>query len=463
MIKKNILIVLIVILFISKPIKFSTISELEILKYTIIFLFGVIIYFYQNKLNENWFRLDLLFIMGFFIVHFQLPLMYILTDFVKSMNLTVSIKENYLNYGVWLASLGGICFLLGLSINSSNVKQNYEGMFISYKVLLWFAYIFSIGFISTAGSNYLSGGIYKGLGGHSWGTGISPYFEILSGFSNILLIILVVVEYKKTSEISFISWLIRRKKMFLILIITNFLLFLWVGDRGGAITLMMAFLIMFSYFIKKISLIEFIVVFLIGAFIMTIIGIGRAIKNEDNIFEGGLKNFKFKSFYSITSELAESSSDLLIALYEIPNKHDYFYGKTMLGDILGTIPFAQTIYLNISKDKEYEINSSDYLTFCAFGKNPHTGLGATIIADIYINFGIYGVIFLMFLYGVFINFLQNKLDSQNDIFWIIVAVFVGSTIFYQSRATLLMPAREILYTLFIFAFFKIHRKKTLSL
>jgi oligosaccharide repeat unit polymerase len=224
------------------------------------------------------------------------------------------------------------------------------------------------------------------------------------------------------------------------------------GDRGTGLSIMMTFLIIFGCFVKEINLKQFIVIATIGAFILTLIGIGRT-SDSGGVLSSGIGSVSFASNYDVTLDLANSSRTLYMALSNVPSEHDYFFGKLWLGDLLASTPFAQGIYLEFSNDKSYEINSSAYITFITFGPNSTTGEGSTLIADIYLNFGVIGVIVSMFLLGLFLRKLQNELYLQQNFYWVITAGIMASYVFYMSRGGLLEGIRPILWGLILTIFF----------
>ncbi len=67
---------ILIILILIKPTKFSPLDKGLIVELITIFFLLVLIHFFSNE-RKNWFRIDVLFIIGFFIVHLQWPLMYL--------------------------------------------------------------------------------------------------------------------------------------------------------------------------------------------------------------------------------------------------------------------------------------------------------------------------------------------------------------------------------------------------
>jgi len=455
--EKFIIFFTLVLLVILEPLKSSTLDEPFLLVCSVIFLFTILIHLFSQKNAKNWFRIDVLFLLGFSIVHFQWPIMLVFRG--TSLNIPPSILSNvqYINYGTWLSAIGGVSWLLGYSFLPIKEKKYKMEHYFNYKRLIWFTWFLFLAFIITSGKDYLSGGIYKGSEKDIAGAGIAPYVQVLYLFCILLLTSFVIVEKKRYHSSNPLRWLFSLDKRYLVLAVSHILLYLSVGDRGGGLALLMAFCVLFGSFVRPIKLKELLVLILFGALLMKVIGIGRHSNFDENILSAGLNKIEISSGYDITLELANSCRTLYLALSHVPEEHDFFYGKLMLGNSLAAIPFAQQTYLKMTGDAAYELGSPGYLTYLVYGPYPPTGVGSTIIADIYLNFGFIGVILLMLILGMFFKKIANELQMKRSRFWIFIATLLASDAFYMGRASLLLTFRPLIWALILF--FLLDRKK----
>jgi oligosaccharide repeat unit polymerase len=450
---------LIFFLIIIEP-DFKSIPNSNLLNmYLIIFFIATFLHFFFNK-NENWFRIDVIFLLGFSIVHFQWALMYSIDGITPndySFFWATTNYTKYINYGTWLSTVGIIAWFLGFNtlkkVYIQNEKTNYYKL--NYKIFFYFTLFAFIMFLLTAGQEYLSGAIYKGEGKSATGAGISVYFQLLFSFSIIILCTLTIFNMLQNKNSTYIQLIKNIDKKVLLLFISTIFIYLYVGDRGGALQPIIASLILYGTFIKPISKKQFFLIIFFGALLMTIIGIGRAQKSNDSILSAGLNKVEFTSNYDFTLELANSARTLYKSLSNIPEKHDYFYGKLWISQLLANIPLGQVIYLNLSGDEIYELDSASYITYTTRGKFSISGEGTSLIADIYLNFGIYGVIIFMFLFGIFFKKIVNEFELKSSLYWIITGAILASYAFYLGRGGLLYPLRPILWSiLLVFIFIK---------
>lgn len=451
-------ILLLLVLFFVKP-EFESVTDPGLLGiYIFIFFTAIFIHLFSEWDNKNWFRLDVIFLLGYGIVHFQWPIMSAISDIYPEKYAKVSMTSYQVNYATWLSAVGIVSWFLGYSLLAKKTVPDTVRYSFNYKKLLWLTIILSGLFLSTAGSDYLSGGIYKGSQGTGVGEGVSVYFQLLLSISIIVLTAVVLLDKKDNFDTNSIAWLLNLDKKYLFISIGYVLLFLSIGDRGAAIQVIFAFLILFGSLIRSITLVELIVISIIGGLLLTIIGLGRSAYDGD-ILSSGLDNLEIMSGYDITLELADSIRTLHSTLATVPGYHDYFYGKLWLDRLLSVIPLAQNIYLQLSEDVTYEMSSAGYITYLKYGLNPTSGEGTSLIADAFINFGLAGVLICLFLLGMFFKKAQNELRLQQNYYWMIIAALLGSIAFYLGRGSLLDPFRLIVWGMGLSYFLVKRRRK----
>ena len=396
-------------------------------------------------------RVDLLFILSFTIVHFQWAIM-LLLGFQLTELTHYFVDFNRMNYGVWLSTLGGVSWFMGFNLKNYFNKKilTHKSYALKFDKIKWFTLFFFVLFLFMAGSDFFNGTVYKaGEGGRPTGSGVSAYFQEFFSISILVYTGLIFLSYDKKEKLK--SFLLKNHKIYILLVATYTTVFLFVGDRGGIIQLATIILLSFSYFIKPIKLYKLIIIISTGAIFMTIIGLGRG---SESVFETGFKNINQEaSVFAYTINLANSNRVLSSAINYVEN-NGLFFGKLMVGNILGAIPFSQSLYLRLTDIESYKLSSSSFFTYLKYGKNPPSGEGTTLIADIYINFGIFGVFLLMFLFGRVFSIVNKNLLNQNNIKNTIISLVIASSVIYIGRANILYSLKAVVWSLFILSFIK---------
>lgn len=415
----------------------------------VLFFLAVAVHF-LNYDKSNWLRLDVFFILGFIIVHLQWPIMYALSGIIPENYWRIFVDENVVNYSTWLSSIGGVTFLTGFHLNKKKIRNKQTLPPYKYKnVLLFTAFSFAI-FLLFAGKNFLEGGIYKGEGGTNAGEGISKYFALLFQVGLIVSTATIIYSNKGSYKGNLMKWLLSLDKLYLAIVVSYVSLFLLIGDRGGPLSLVLLILILIGNQVRKFKFIEVLVLTIFGAVLMTIIGLGRSEVSGIGILSAGSDKITALNAYDVTLELANSIRTLNIAVDHIPREGNYFYGILWTGDILATIPFAQSIFLTTTDFDTHQLGSANYITYLVYGKNPPSGEGTSLIADIYLNFGWLGVMFLMFLFGMLIKRLAIEIMYPTNIIWFIAGAAIAGFTFYYGRAGLFLPMRNVVWGILIF-------------
>ena len=168
-----------------------------------------------------------------------------------------------------------------------------------------------------------------------------------------------------------------------------------------------------------------------------------------------------ESILPFTSELSNSIMTLHAAVSLVPDVYPYNYGLTLLPKPFLIIPGMASVMQYLLGLNSVTANSSGVITAWVLGDNPSFGMGSCSIADIYICFGLLGVIICFFIWGYFIRYLENGLyvSKGKSPYFIIIAFVVYSQTLYVSRESLLTVLQGIAYPLlFCYVFCNVRRK-----
>jgi hypothetical protein len=135
---------------------------------------------------------------------------------------------------------------------------------------------------------------------------------------------------------------------------------------------------------------------------------------------------------------------------EYVDKNGYTYGKSMSLGLLGTVPFMAS-FTTGGNNEQFE--SASLLTKYTYkihniATERIIGLGITVIGDIYLSFGLIGVILFMYFTGFIINKYTLLSLSMNYYAIIVMAGFLANSV-YIVRSCYTYPVRYILWPLII--------------
>lgn len=399
------------------------------------------------------------FLLGFLIVHFQIP-------FYNSIGAPpqnprfIWTNPNVVNFGTWVSFMGGLIWIIGNYIGIilysgkrriSTKKNKVANLTILDGLIL----ILFISFIALVGAVFLSGS-YDG--GKNWGAGAS-YVNVLLRVSICLRIFYFFYNYSfLRSNVSLKAYALNNK-LFLIILLFYLVIFMNAGDRGPLIECGVLILACYSYFIRSIRIWQLALLVFVGSTFLTILKLGRGknVSSEGSILERGLESL-FDNDSNTTEELASSVRIVYKAVDQVPDQHEYLYGLTMFMDIATAIPFAGGYVIETFSIPEIYRSSTYFFTITGQGLFYTYGEGSEILGDIYINFGLIGVIILMFLFGIYISRTSIKAFIYGDFNNLLIIFMLISTAIYMNRSVLFFPLQLVVYTLLLDKFIKFFNK-----
>lgn len=397
-----------------------------------IFLVSTIAYF-RNEHKSNYFDFDFIFVCVYFFVGYFTTFYYGL-DIYPYLFLHFPFDEQYINSALWLFTIGILSYYIGrlIYLTDKGKKQQETKFIVNTNASIFILVFLFFIYILLGGYNR-----YKDLylHGESGEGGIVVQIEILIT-TFIQTIVAAELYNKKISQ----SYKIKRIPIVIISIITCLLLF--AGNRTLPSFFILTTIGLYSLLFRPIKLKMMCVIMLIGIIGMWAIGVHRS------GYDISLQQDAAK--YAV--DLTINTRNTYVAM-EYVEQHGFTYGKTMLYGILGVVPFLSTL-LGINKN---EIGSAEVLTQYTYNnmtiERDHIGLGTNIVADIYLSFGGFGVIVLMFLLGIFIAKCTKSALKVNYYSVVIYAVVISMSV-YGVRTGYTHICRMIVWSLVIAYFNK---------
>tara|TARA_B100000767_G_scaffold275215_1_gene311055 strand:- start:1067 stop:2488 length:1422 start_codon:yes stop_codon:yes gene_type:complete len=437
-----------------KPVKFEAFDNFKVFILIAIAVFNVM-YFLINttKINKSWVNYNTLFLTGFLIVHFQIPFFASL-GYEPYRPSFIWINKQVVNYSVWLSCLAILFWMLGYllyaSKNWSKLKiKKRNNYFVKTNIVDYLLLILFIVFVFLVGKEFLSG-IYDG--GENWGFGANYVFLILRTLLYLRIIYFFInTRFQKITLKNILIKVIQNKIFFGVLFFF-FFIFLFSGDRGPVLNIIIIIGVCYSLYQRNISLSYFLIAGFLVALLLTVIGLGRTSDSSEKtgIFETGYINFTESELgFNPTYDLASSNRILFRAIDIVPSSHPYLFGLTFVSEIVGVIPFAGSKFKEIMNLPEMYKSTSTFFTVLGQGKYYSYGEGSEILGDIWVNFGFYGVLILMFLMGLLISYFNINALYTYKHFFIIFYILLTVGAIYINRSHFLDPLRLLFYAFII--------------
>jgi hypothetical protein len=429
----------------------------------VLFVFLLSLFIYPKRTNQKTkgflLKHSTLFILGFCIVHFQYYFDFVLGNISKE-NLFIWVNRDIVIKSFILSLIGLVSFFLGFLIIKPKIKpqlQDEPQSIYNTKLLLIFSIISLATFFLTVNPLYLVG--YYG----SEDMGVEATYAILFFSISIYAIIIQNCRNMIISKVipsNFRQYVKQQGYLFFFIICVYLLSVMISGDRGPIITFGTAY---FSgYFIvtqRRPKRMYWASLIFIGAFSITLLGEIRNFNKDLDFYSKVLESINSNnktnenSILPVTSELAASVRTLHTSLDYVPQKHDFLSGQFQFQQLVTSVPLVYYVYeLFIEKQKKQYGSSATFITWINQGDDPKSGDGTSCIADLYLDWGLFGVIFGMFLFGYLIKLLEFKLfniDHIPGLFCHVFGIIYLSNAIYIARSSILFEFRSVIWVLIL--------------
>lgn len=469
--KRGVAIFIIVLLLLFSFMRLTYAPNIPSVNFTFITLIlafcSIILFVVTNEPDSNlqnqYFKISTIFIIGFVIVHFQFY-----ADFIFGNNEYFSfdyfINRRVASKSMLISSIALYSFFLGYLINHySKAKTNIkiirgERQIKHFNVnsLIIVAWCFFIIFIVTADKDYFSGkyGIVPiGM--------IADYAQIF--LINIICGYFIMNSYNiaiENNSITLMSY-IKSVSIYMYILVGIYLSLVMIsGDRGPIFQIGLVIFAGYIYGVRrKIKLKVYVLLLIFGALFLTTLGMVRNIDDGNSFLERYQKSSQIterSAYHSISPNTFELSTSVrtMHAAVERADRDGFTYGKFQFFQIVNIVPGLGLLIQQFTGLTNEDMSSAEVLTVEILGPFASHGMGTSCIADIYLDFGVVGVLVLFFLFGMFVRFLEisafaNYLPSI--FIWIMIFIFMSKAI-YIGRSSIIVIFRECIQV-FIFIYF----------
>ncbi len=356
-----------------------------------------------NELKRIILRPSYIFVFCFFIVFFQCDIDFLLGIIDETSNLVwidTSVVSKSLAISV-LALSSLICGYFAILRRKSNLTKHVRNSEIQYDTIIsknfltLLSYLILLFYVIAVPKSYLLGGYNEGED---------------RGWANVLLILLQAVlavafalycyTFKGNNDTkNFI-----KSTFFLLTLASIYIaLVLITGRRTEAIRIGLMVLLSYSIICReKVNLKVLLVLFVVGSMAMSLTRVLRSGGSKD-LTHGMELAMDEASFSPLTKELATSVNTLHVAVSYYPDIVPYNNGISFFSGMLVLIPGLERIVSSYIQTDS--LKSSEIITTL---QGTSWGMGSSIVADVYISFGIIGVIIVFFILGLFIRYLDFR-------------------------------------------------------
>ena len=404
-------------------------------------LFFTIIFFIETRKNCRMgvFSHSHIFVIVFFVIFYQSYMDYIL-GFIDTSEKNIWINISIVAKSLGLCNIAISSFLFGYKYQSSKhkkfhiakhtVRPNFHTtpqitIFPEKKILCNVGYCMLILFIITADDSFFRSGYLTSEGQ------LDASFGIMVILQSVMIAVfsLYCIEYKNNFKGYSVVDYFKRPGILVGLYAIAIIL---SGRRTEALRVVIMLLFAYIYVSGNRLKIKRTIAYLFVGVILT--GVFGAIRGEGQSFSQGVEILTSNNTISpFTKELAGSINTVHIAMENVPEFVPYNYGVTFFPSFALLVPGLDRLITYLMSNS-IALNSSTQISNMYWGgPDWGYGMGSSIVADVYISFGVIGVLVAFLLIGRLFRKLEEISTNSNNIYMFAMCIGVYSQILYACR------------------------------
>lgn len=394
---------------------------------------------------KTFIKIDTFFLLFFYLIYYFPYQLYILG--LKSLDhyKLLSYSE-YTNKSIILSTIGLLAFQIGFDYyKSKNQKKVFYLISKKYMRILFLIIFFFVGLILllfyNTGAQTLFIGAYVGS---TMGTVTYDAIFTLVTFFIILGILQSITYYKIFKKINFLVFIIS------IISISWALALLFVGDRNTFFLVGITIFSGFFTYIKSISRKQILFFLIPTLLIYQVIEVSRTVESKDfstfvDAFTTTIDSFEGDLDQNTSFDITTIGSR---ATFKVIDDYSFYYGKFKLISLASIIPYSSRLFVD---PNDVFTGSSSALKKEMIGLQAGWGVGTNIITDCYMDFGLIGVIAIMFFIGKFGGYVKFQAQiNVNSPKWMFLYIMTLSYYSEISRYGFDFPLRSIVWTYLLF-------------
>lgn len=276
------------------------------------------------------------------------------------------------------------------------------------------------------------------------------------GHINALCLMITLTEFSRLSKDrvdNFRLFLKKSSPLYLLEISFVSILLLFSGNRNEMLLIFLPMIVAYNIFIKHIKSKYIMLGLAAGVLVMIYIGLTR---QGDSIKE------QERNLYSATRDYSVLGYNCTY-LIKYTDEHSPCYFAGLPFTLVSGIPAAGSALIKAS-GLEYKNTSSSITTSGMTSMYSETGLGTSLVGDLYYNAKFPFVIIFMFLFGLFIAKLHNRFtyEKKYNLALLLIYFYMVSNAVYYIRSMWDFPIKDFIYDgILLYALCLLFQKKTI--
>ncbi|MBN2446899.1 MAG: oligosaccharide repeat unit polymerase [Phycisphaerae bacterium] len=397
-----------------------------------------ILYRATSPRPRNWISVEILFMLGYLVVHTTYPLFWLI-GLAPSEN-ALWYDQSVVCYAAAMTAAGLACFALGFNIPADRYNCVQWPANVDRAALMSWKRIGTVLFLAGAVAlaawarlvgDVISSGVYTYAPGE-YGAHIT--FLLADTLLRLGLLVLTITA----------ALLTRKWKIGLIPKIGLALFVGWfaiLGDRSTLVTMALLVAAAYSEYVRLISFKVLICIIVGGLFFMGVIRVARwsPDRTVSSFIQTAREESHQISWDTGLMNFGGSVRTLHAAVATIPSEYNYRLGELQITTAAGLIPFSRRLL------PANFVTSATFLTAIINRGNMESGAGTTVVADLYCDFGFPGVMVALFTLGLLSKQIQQRARAAPSLTWGVAHAALIPVMTLMARYTVMTAVRSVLW------------------
>jgi len=421
---------------------------------------GLITTWYYASDNENVLTPSFLFIVSYTLVCFPVPLLIMMESGPVDL---ISRWMPYPENAAWtvnVALIGLACFISAniLFIPNEEIPNHNDHNSSLYFTLRDIAFVRMclecISWISLLAFAILGGeAIAQGAYAQTVpGSAMAAYLVFETSIFALISVEGTRIALANSDKIGLMAYVLTFSRRTMILLAMSCAVFFVLGDRGAILAPVLAFIAPFALCQRGLRPMPVMLILVLGFALMQMMAIGRS---RDGGFD----------FYRVIQAVnGENDSLLVSSMFEFSGCYrslnaasepvallnNHIPGQFQCGQLLTVLPVGGESFLY----PLLGVTAADMDSAAAITRflNLGYGSGTTVVGELYLDFGMAGVVGGLFLFGILCRHVERQCRYRVNIFWVLLGCILMYKMLYLPRSQALIGIRTFVWAWLMISF-----------
>ena len=399
------------------------------------FFLSVVLFFTEKDstyIKNVYIRHSTLFILIFFIVFYQRDLDY-LFGLLDGSESRIWVSRTIVVKSLIISNIALNGFFIGYAYKKNKKREPILRFglkcrtYPNKRYLCFLAYFLFVLYLVVVDKSFLIGGYQEGR--------VDSNYQLVVIIQAVLVatMALYCIEYKESNCKKTIFQFF--KYPFLLIILYSGVVIL--SGRRTEVLRVVCILIISLIYIKGWKL-NYKRMALLGLSLVLAFALVGVLRSEDakDLSSGMNQITQIESISPLTEELSGSVNTLHVAVYSIPDQMPYNLGVSFFPSFALLVPGLDR-FLSQIIPSSVMISSPEIITYLYWGgyDRPY-GIGSSIVADVYVSFGLLGVFIVFIILGILFRYIEySSFMKDSSPYVVALSICVFSQIIYACRTS----------------------------